>query len=372
MGDHYDYHAMCVHHQRRVPGLTILHDYILHHALYRYSSIEGEVDSTYRAHLAAECGADAIRELDRTISSHGEREWWDRRIADFPLFRWALQNTCGVVTHAEFYRHQVEYRLGCPTQMIPLAYDATWTARKNTQVGDDQRYTILTLGTVNPNKRYHAVLQALSASPLLRSSCRYRIVGPVEPQQREDLERFLSGLNPRPDVTFTGRVSESELEAELGAAHIISCLRYPALEGGSASVIEGLLTGKPVIVCDTGCYREIPEDLVYKIDPHHEVSELTAHLEQIVRRYPRALVRARDAAKWARNRHSASAYAQTIVRFAQQLLQNRPIMRVADQIATHLQSWQIAPDGIFCERIDRAMEDLFGRPRSTDVRRRAA
>ena len=51
-------------------------------------------------------------------------------------------------------------------------------------------------------------------------------------------------------IDFLGEVDDATLTRELERADILSCLRKPILEGASASAIEGMKSGRPIIVAD--------------------------------------------------------------------------------------------------------------------------
>jgi glycosyltransferase involved in cell wall biosynthesis len=369
VGDHYDYHTYCFQHQSIVPGLTILHDYCLHHALHHHCQRTTLSSAQYRDQLQAECGAEAVQVYDRLSKTSSPQLWWHHELARFPVYRWAIQDTLGVITHAEFYRGTVAQRVGCPTACVPLAYDTPLDAKRETHRQQSGKLTILTVGAVNANKRYEAVIRALAESPLLRERCRYRIVGSANTAQRQMIRIAAEAHLHQPDVSLTGQVTREVLREEMAAADIISCLRYPALEGASASVVEGLLSGKPVVVCDTGCYREIPNDVVFKVSPGREHTQLTHVLEQIVMDYPAALARGQAAQTWAGSRHESEFYARQLMDFAERVLYNRPVLQVVDRLAQQLRHWQSHPDASLLNRIDRTLIELFGRP---DNMRRAA
>lgn len=359
LGDHYEYHAYCFEHQQQAPGLTILHDYCLHHALHHHRAATGARYGTYRDQLHLEAGKEAVAAYDEAFACGKDQFWWHHEIARFPVYRWAMQNTLGVVTHADFYRELVAQRVGCPTRTIPLAYD-TPAAEVNEEASpSDDKLTIITIGAVNNNKRYHAVIQAIAASPLLRERCRYRIVGPYDETRHKMIQDAIAAQPTPPDVTMTGQVDRKTLGMELAQADIISCLRYPALEGASASVIEGLLTAKPVVVCDTGCYREIPDEMVYKISPQREHAQLVATLEQIVRNYDAARARAAQAKQWAAARHAPDQYAANLLEYAAEVLYNQPVLSIVDRIANHLRQWNVPADQVLMKRLDNTMHELF-------------
>jgi glycosyltransferase involved in cell wall biosynthesis len=336
-----------------------LHDYCLHHALHQYCQRKALDTGQYREQVALECGEAATAIYDRLAATSSLQLWWHYEISRFPVYRWAIRDTLGVITHAEFYRAIVSERIGCPTACLPLAYDTPCVSELPKTASPTDKLTILTVGAVNANKRYEAVIRALAESPLLRERCRYRVVGAASPAQQRMIQLALQAQPQQLEVTLTGQVPRQQLERELAEADIISCLRYPALEGASASVVEGLLSGKPVIVCDTGCYQEIPDDLVMKVAPDREHTQLTRALEHIVNDPAQATARAKRARAWAVERHAPSAYARSVLEFAEHVLYQRPVLQVADRLAQQLESWQSQPDSDLLRRIDQVMEQTF-------------
>ena len=181
----------------------------------------------------------------------------------------------------------------------------------------------------------------------------------------EQLQQEVKQLEHPIDISFTGRVDRETLEREVSQAHIISCLRCPALEGASASVIEGLRSNRPVIVSDNGCYREIPDDLSFKVSPVKEHQELTYQLEWIVKNYDKAKHQAVRANQWATERHCPKAYSKAMLEFIDMVLYNAPVLRTSDRVAAALKTWGIEANSPLLERIDVGMQDLFGRPDSS-------
>lgn len=361
VGDYFDYHAHCINHQQVVPGLSILHDFSLHSALNHYCHETAPHNGTYRDQLDAEVGESATQAYDHFLADEDEHDWWQNASSRFPVYRWALRQTLGVVTHAEFYRDVVSERLGCPVTTIPLAYDSPLGTVQSPTLAADDRFILLTVGSVNANKRYRSVIEAIGSSPQLRERVQYRIVGDVNESGRQQIEAAVRAQAGPVDVAVLGRVQREQLEAELHGAHAISCLRFPALEGASASVIEAMLSSRPVLVSRTGCYREIPSQFVYPITPQNEVAELTTALESIVGDYPTAIARGKSARDWTLSRHSADAYADQLLRFVPEILYNQPVIAVADRVAEQLKRWQPSVvDDVLMERMDRAMTDLFG------------
>src|SRR5262249_50310278 len=143
------------------------------------------------------------------------------------------------------------------------------------------RVTITTIGVINPNKCVDALIRSISSSVNLRMTCQLRLVGAITSLERDRLEE-LSRREGFTELTIVGEVDEAGLTRELERADILSCLRNPVLEGASASTIEGMQSGRPVVVADAGFYSELPDELVFKVPASVDVSSLTDVLERLV------------------------------------------------------------------------------------------
>lgn len=364
VGDHYDFHAYCFRHQKTVPGVTILHDYSLHSALNQLCHDTSPDNGTYRDHLATESGNDALECYDGAIRSQHDSKWWQEDVRNYPVYRWALRDTLAVVTHAEFYGDAVAQHIGCPVTTIPLAYDTPSSTVAPTRCLTDGKLTVLTVGAVNANKRHESVIRAIAESNILRDRVEYRIVGNVTDADRRRIQAAVEAQAHRVDVTVTGTVNHETLKAEIAGADAIACLRYPALEGASASVVEALQSGKPVLVCSTGCYAEIPSDFAYHVSPQNEVAEISQTLHALIDDYPSAWKRGQLARRWALQRHSATSYVDQLLRFLSDVLYNQPVLDLTDRIGERLAAWEMSDCDVLMNRIDHAMEDLFANHRA--------
>lgn len=360
MGDHYTYHEFCLDHLERVPGIVVLHDYVLHNALNGYCQAKKNPQMTYDAVLEQECGEEALVAM-RTLVQEQPSRWWQQEIVRFPVLRWALKNAAGVVVHSAFAGNHVRSRVACPVAEIPLAYDGGESSYvpQGLSFQSHARLRLLTVGHINPNKRVQTVVEVLASSDRLKQNLEYHVVGPIEDSIRSDIESVVRSGGLDSQVTITGRVECQRLQEEFQKADAIVCLRNPAMEGGSASVVEGILTGKPVIVSNTGCFSEIPDAYVYKVDVQNEHLQLKRILTSLLDGYDAAAQRAQAARNWALARHSAAGYAQSFLEFGERVLYDKPVLRTIDRVSEYLRVAGVSPPISLLERLDVAMGDLF-------------
>jgi glycosyltransferase involved in cell wall biosynthesis len=199
------------------------------------------------------------------------------------------------------------------------------------------RMVVLTIGHVNKNKRYTSIIKAIGMSSLLRSRLTLRIVGAVEPTVAKDLQALADKLNV--DIMMTGSVDEQTLANEIHHADIMCCLRWPALEAASASTIEAMLYGKPVVVIDTGFYRDLPNDCVLKISIESELSQLQSVFERLVDSPDECKALGNLASEYARKTFRADYYARQIIAMKERMDRSNLILNAAQVFSDKLKQW---------------------------------
>jgi glycosyltransferase involved in cell wall biosynthesis len=293
----------------------------------------------------------------------GDRVWESDDVGRFPLFEEVVQGALGVVTHSEFFRQRVAANYTGPTRRIPLSYDvdrsSPVTSRSQLEIEDD-RILMVTVGHVNPNKRIESVIDALGALGPAAARVVYAVVGPSDAAYRRTLEKAVQRHRLQDVVRFLGPVPDDVLRAYLSHADICINLRFPATEGASASAIEEMLFGKPVVVTDTGFYSELPDSCVVKIHPgrEHELASVLARLidDSAMR------TQLGEAARWyAETEFRASRYAKEILDFAWEVRSARPLLTLADRVANECYRMGIAADMKIIGTIAKEMGSIFGK-----------
>ena len=162
-------------------------------------------------------------------------------------------------------------------------------------------------------------------------------------------------------VRFPGAVSDEVLEAYLANADICVNLRFPAIEGASASIVEEMLHGKPVIVTDTGFYSELPNDCVFKIRPTHEDEDLAVCLRKLVGDREARLKTGRMAKQFAETHFQAAEYAKELLRFIREVRSTKPLLQLADRIAGEFRTMGIDGGMDIVETVSQECVNLFCR-----------
>jgi glycosyltransferase involved in cell wall biosynthesis len=274
-----------------------------------------------------------------------------------PMTEWLARRCGAALAHSQFYKWRLDNSCPGPVAVAPLCYDA----RPVTSLPDrrDGLVTITTVGVINPNKCIDALIKSIVSSPQLREKCCVRLVGPITPAEHSRIEDLCkhTGFDK---LSITGEVDEVTLIEELGRADILSCLRNPVLEGASASAIEGLKAGRPLIVADAGFYAELPDEIVFKVPAGVDVPRLTVALETLVNDENLRRSAGAMAKKWALDRFTGAAYVSILEGLLAEFINAKPLLGVGRRVGEQLASLGIEPGGLPIARISSKMAQLFG------------
>lgn len=263
--------------------------------------------------------------------------------------------SAGAVAHGLHYLGELQAACPGPVAMLPLCYPDLGSVAP---VVGDGPFVVTTFGMINPNKQPMRIMRAMAASIRLRERGVYRLVGPVEEEQRNRLTQFAAELGLQPPE-FHGWVPDERLFKLLAQSHAICCLRYPVSEGGSASLITALYTARPVIVADVASYSLVPDDAVWKVGYGETIEDLSAALESIEADRQSADTRARLAREWAKHQYSAEAYVEALVPFLGAAAERVPALDAGRQIGRELAQMGMSLDDPAALRIGMMIETLF-------------
>jgi glycosyltransferase involved in cell wall biosynthesis len=354
-GNHLPFHGEIFDVSRQHPGVIILHDYVMHHFFAALYLEKRQDPAAYVAEMEHWYGVAGRMAAERSLQ--GERVWESDEVVNFPLVERCTEGALGVVAHSEYLLEAVRRAFVGPTRKINLPYEMpehhSPEGRASLNVPADA-LLLVTIGHVNPNKRVDAVLAAME------QGMHYLVAGPSDPAYQKRLDRMVAerGLGGR--VQFLGRVSDELLHTCLAAADVCVNLRQPAIEGASASVIEEMLYGKPVVVTDVGFYRELPGDCVVKVDPANEAAGLAAALTKLGDATERETMGARALA-YATATFRADSYARDLVRFAWDVRNAQPLFGLSDKIAAELRRMKVTSDMAIVDTAAETVGDLFCR-----------
>jgi glycosyltransferase involved in cell wall biosynthesis len=268
----------------------------------------------------------------------------------------ALRHSLGVVTHSRHAAERLRRQTGGSVSVAPLPVRGRGRAVPRTA---DEDFVLVVAGLVNANKRVERLIKAIAASELLRRKMRLRVVGACSVPVRDTLMSAALEVGLADRVELTGSLSRSAYEAALDSADAFACLRDPVLEAGSASLLEEMATGRPVLVYDHGHYAELPDDVVVKIGTEGGERALIAGLEALVDdpRYGDAV--GGRGATHVRRSNTAEAYADVLVAAGEEALRARSLINGMRQLGRTMNDLGLDEDRFARETVATAVTDLF-------------
>lgn len=361
LGNHLPFHKEIYDLSRRWPGVCILHDSVLHHFFAAYFLEHLKMPHRYVDVMGSLYGEPGIAAAKQSLS--GRRVWESDEVAQFPLFEEAIRGAEGVITHSEFFRARVDEAFPGPVKKIPLPYSVDLMSHLSTRADlgiPADHILIVTIGHVNPNKQIVSVIDALASVSDNLPEYSYAIIGSASPEYRKEVDAAIGrgGLQGR--VRLLGEVSEKILRSYLSAADLCINLRYPAIEGASASVIEEMLFGKTVVVSDIGFYAELPNECVVKVKPQSPRA-LTEVLKRLLSTggEEERRERGKAAQEYAGATFRADHYAKALLEFAGEVRAARPLLKLTDKVAAECNRIGVTPDMPLAGRLSSEIYDLF-------------
>ena len=354
LGDNYNFHAGALAFIRNVPCIGIFHDFYCYNLFNGWLADNGLGEDVHQREVRYAYGASPCGLASLAWRNAAPIE----RIAEImPMTEWLARRCGAALAHSQFYKWRLDNSCPGPVAVAPLCYDA----RPVTSLPDrrDGLVTITTVGVINPNKCIDALIKSIVSSPQLREKCCVRLVGPITPAEHSRIKDLCkhTGFDK---LSITGEVDEVTLIEELGRADILSCLRNPVLEGASASAIEGLKAGRPLIVADAGFYAELPDEIVFKVPAGVDVPRLTVALETLVNDENLRRSAGAMAKKWALDRFTGAAYVSILEGLLAEFINAKPLLGVGRRVGEQLASLGIEPGGLPIARISSKMAQLFG------------
>jgi glycosyltransferase involved in cell wall biosynthesis len=305
VGDHYPFHGAIIGLLERCPCLAIFHDGLVANLAAAW------------AHEAAG-GEKSLRALVQQLYGDGAWEegtlYWDWNRIEIPasmrpMTEWLAPLTAGIVTHSAFWTPRMQAACSGKVDVVPLAFPDFRVPPPQAHGG---KLVVATIGHINPNKRADQVLVAIASDPVLRAECEYRLLGPITDAERERLNRLSRELGISPP-RFLGWLSDEAMRAEIAEVNVITCLRYPIIEAGSASLVTAMYTERPTLVSRHGLYAEIPDDTVLGCTPGKEAADIATHLRAILADPPAALALGQRARAHALKFNSAAYYVDRLL-----------------------------------------------------------
>ena len=309
IGNDPEAHAWIVEALRRVPGLVVLHDFVLHHLVSGMTL--GRRDARGYLDALERDGGLVARLLGHAVIEKRIPPLWESRAVDYPLAREVLDHATALVVHSRYVRDRArETGFRGPIHVVP---HAAWEAPTIAPAGAVGDPLVAAFGNLNASKRIPQLLEAFARLRRSRPGARLLLVG--APSPGFDLERRLQRLGLSGEgVEVTGYVDEARLWALMAAADVHVSLRAPTMGETSGTAIRALSLGKPLVVSDVGWFAELPGEVALKVAvDEHEADVLAEALELLASRPDVRVAMGEAALALARSEHAVEHVAELYV-----------------------------------------------------------
>ena len=334
VGDNHEFHKGALAWLEKIPGIVILHDFFLGHLFWAWGTYHrSQANAILEAWYEEKAAHEFFNYPNTEDFIEGTRD-------TTPMTEWICSMATAVITHSSWGCERVLNSCPGPVHVIPLAYSkktiiTSCAIQKHKP--SSEKFVILTIGHINPNKRAESVIRAIGKSTLLREHTVYHLVGAIEPEHKLKISTLANscGVN----VVISGEVDDQVLMSAIEESDVVSCLRWPSLEAASASLIEVLLHGKPAIVTDIGFYKEIPSSCALKINPENELLDLQLALEYLFNNSHEREAMSTRAQNWAAKTFTADNYAQELVGVIEEMLTAKPVLDAINYFYDTMHKW---------------------------------
>ncbi|HET7710307.1 MAG TPA: glycosyltransferase family 4 protein, partial [Thermoanaerobaculia bacterium] len=241
------------------PGVTVLHDIVLHHLIVEMTLARGDA-AGYIAALQRNHGEPgAAWARGRAAGLHSE-------MGNFllPASVEIANRSRAVVVHNR-YAAETLRSLGVttPIHLAPHPFigaqktPSRATVRSRLGIPSDAR-VVGFFGFLTSAKRAEVVLEAFSRARAEDGTLHLLVVGEAAPNIDQSLFE-------QEAITVTGYVADEDFEEYYAAADRMVNLRYPTAGETSGTLIRAFAAGIPVAVSDYAQFTEFPDDCVVKV-----------------------------------------------------------------------------------------------------------
>jgi glycosyltransferase involved in cell wall biosynthesis len=262
------------------PGLTVLHDFVLHH-----SRLSHYVKSRNLNGYMKEMDAIGSYDIARIVSSGmgGEFLYYN-----FPVNKRVIESSRGIIVHNSYLKQVIEN--GYPGKEVfhiphnaakrPVSKNELKKLRAKMGIPVDG-IVIATFGFMNEAKKINLISMALRQLMPKYRNIYYLICG----EDREGVVRRdyfnYPGILER--VKVSGYIEGMDRFIEyIELSDIVINLRFPSAGETSGTMIRSMAQGKPVITYDLPTLIDIPEDALARISLTDDYRQLLRILEDLI------------------------------------------------------------------------------------------
>ena len=165
----------------------------------------------------------------------------------------------------------------------------------------------------------------------------YHLIGKVDHSTKISLSTLAKTLGVK--LIIAGEVDDTALIEAIAETDVIISLRWPTLEAASASAIEAMLYGKPIVVTDAGFCAEIPSSFVLKISPENETKDIESVLQRLINDSNLGPTIGFKAQKWASRTFTPENYANNLIEMAKDVSRSKPAIDAINYFCGLIYQW---------------------------------
>jgi glycosyltransferase involved in cell wall biosynthesis len=260
-------HAFVRRESERKPGITVLHDFVLHHSL-AGENRDARDPGSFAARMLAEHGdkSESLLRLKKGGWYFGDDPY------RFPLNEYQLEHSLGVVVHSHEAAERIRFAYpSLAVKRIPhyavspplgAADQLRTEARRRLRI-DPEEFIFAAFGFVTRPKQIELALAALSKIADHLPPFRFLLVGEFHHAAKVRAAVARYGLVGR--VTSSGFVSPDTFNDHILACDVAINLRYPSGLETSGTLIRCMAFGRPVVVFNYDSFTDYPDDAVVKL-----------------------------------------------------------------------------------------------------------
>jgi glycosyltransferase involved in cell wall biosynthesis len=274
LGDEAKIHGYMFEALKRFPGVIVLHDLVLHHAVVGMTLSRGDVKG-YLDEMRYSYGGAGEELARQVIAGNGEQIMYR-----YPLVERVLDNSLGVIVHNGYVLNQVhairpELPVACIVQPFFLPEDFPHDfdgAAFRRQLGLAAHPTVASFGYFIPDKRLGLILRAFKRLLTRHPEARYLLVGGTSPFY--DLAAELRSIGLANTVRLTGWQTPVPFVQHMLVPDVAVHLRYPHIGGTPYTPVRLLGLGVPTVVSDIEPLADLPSDAIVRIKPDDQDEEM--------------------------------------------------------------------------------------------------
>jgi glycosyltransferase involved in cell wall biosynthesis/SAM-dependent methyltransferase len=273
------------------PDVVVLHD--LTWGRVRWFAAHGDL-AALEQEIAGVEGPRAASDFRRLVEStpperlgEAAEEFFLRCFLLRPLVSTSSRQVVHFLGGAEALRDRYREANACYVPMgvaDPLAA-VPFEQRSHHTLPDAAGLEVGIFGIVDPVKRLERVADSVVVLAGSGIDVQVSVVGPfVNNDYRDELARYLAARGVADRFRFFGRVSGEHFRSRLLACDVVVNLRWPFRFQMSATLLQAVAAGKPVVVTDVPGWRMLPETFCRFLPPgEHEVADLAGELATLAR-----------------------------------------------------------------------------------------